>query len=595
MRSSRAKKRVIRIIVICLVCVLAAAGIAAAIIVIKGKRTVDVFSVSMMSQGYWGNDSSFSGNAVSGQNQQVRLKEGIVNEVRVQSGDKVKKGDVLMVYDVQSFGLTLQKDEAQIAVTEFEIEKKRREIEKYKSLRPSEEMPVSAEEIIDMGPLVTDEELTDEDFDPDKTEYSCSLKTVIKKSFLRRLRENGGVVDIKIYADQILTGSIKIDGEGIPNEITEYIPREEQSPEPGDPDPEDSDADNSDPESSGPEVPEGGISGDDVPDTGESENEGDPTGTEGTQSVFVKISRDPLDENAPDFEVSKAIGFGEEEIAVVDPNGNEFKWWSFFATVPQEYERYVTVYENESGIPEGEDYVYSRKELAEMVKTAGEELKNLELDLKLQKNNYEQDKIISINGEITALSDGVVSEVKDYRQVPVGEVIIEIRGSDQGQVIINVDEYTIGSLNMRDVMSVSLMESGIMTTGTVEKIGEEPAENYYSNNNSSYYPVTLKLEDTGEESITIGEYCMASLSGEAESQGGLYLPLMYVRDDSRGSYVMKEENGHLTKQYLKCGRNLYGSVIEIKEGLSTEDYIAFPYDAGEREGTPTVHSDEIMY
>ena len=280
---------------------------------------------------------------------------------------------------------------------------------------------------------------------------------------------------------------------------------------------------------------------------------------------------------------------------MVDPNGNEFKWWSFFATVPQEYERYVTVYENESGIPEGEDYVYSRKELAEMVKTAGEELKNLELDLKLQKNNYEQDKIISINGEITALSDGVVSEVKDYRQVPVGEVIIEIRGSDQGQVIINVDEYTIGSLNMRDVMSVSLMESGIMTTGTVEKIGEEPAENYYSNNNSSYYPVTLNLEDTGEESITIGEYCMASLSGEAESQGGLYLPLMYVRDDSRGSYVMKEENGHLTKQYLKCGRNLYGSVIEIKEGLSTEDYIAFPYDAGEREGTPTVHSDEIMY
>ena len=48
-------------------------------------------------------------------------------------------------------------------------------------------------------------------------------------------------------------------------------------------------------------------------------------------------------------------------------------------------------------------------------------------------------------------------------------------------------------------------------------------------------------------------------------------------------FVYKEENGRLVKQPVKTGKIFYG-MVEIKSGITEEDFIAFPYGKKVKEG-----------
>ena len=56
-----------------------------------------------------------------------------------------------------------------------------------------------------------------------------------------------------------------------------------------------------------------------------------------------------------------------------------------------------------------------------------------------------------------------------------------------------------------------------------------------------------------------------------------------------------DENGRLKKQYVKTGRIIYGSEIEIKSGLSESDKICFPYGKSIKEGIKTQDTDEVLW
>ena len=45
------------------------------------------------------------------------------------------------------------------------------------------------------------------------------------------------------------------------------------------------------------------------------------------------------------------------------------------------------------------------------------------------------------------------------------------------------------------------------------------------------------------------------------------------------------------KQYVKTGQIIYSSYMEIKEGLTMEDSVAFPYGSDVKEGAKTKSSD----
>ena len=61
-----------------------------------------------------------------------------------------------------------------------------------------------------------------------------------------------------------------------------------------------------------------------------------------------------------------------------------------------------------------------------------------------------------------------------------------------------------------------------------------------------------------------------------------YIPNMYIRTENGESYVMKKgEDGLLVKQVVVKGGSLYGYYTEIREGLTQDDFIAFPYGVSE--------------
>ena len=76
-----------------------------------------------------------------------------------------------------------------------------------------------------------------------------------------------------------------------------------------------------------------------------------------------------------------------------------------------------------------------------------------------------------------------------------------------------------------------------------------------------------------------------------EDASALYLESMYLRSEGTRSYVYKRgEDGLLKKCYVRTGDQLWG-YTKILDGLTTEDYIAFPYGKDVKEGAKTKEED----
>ena len=80
-----------------------------------------------------------------------------------------------------------------------------------------------------------------------------------------------------------------------------------------------------------------------------------------------------------------------------------------------------------------------------------------------------------------------------------------------------------------------------------------------------------------------------NLAGDTDASA-FYLYKPYIREDEGGSYVMKVgPDNRLYKQYLSLGKSIYsGEYVEVKGGLTQEDYIAFPYGNDVKEGVRAV-------
>ena len=66
---------------------------------------------------------------------------------------------------------------------------------------------------------------------------------------------------------------------------------------------------------------------------------------------------------------------------------------------------------------------------------------------------------------------------------------------------------------------------------------------------------------------------------------------MYMRQEHGNYYVLMNDNGRLKKRYVKTGKMVYGSALEIKSGLDGSEYICFPYGKDVAEGKKCVNSD----
>ena len=78
----------------------------------------------------------------------------------------------------------------------------------------------------------------------------------------------------------------------------------------------------------------------------------------------------------------------------------------------------------------------------------------------------------------------------------------------------------------------------------------------------------------------------------ATTEQGIYLENPFLRTEQGKTFVfVRGENGKLEKRFVTTGKALWGSYTEVLDGITPEDFLAFPYGKTVVEGADTVESD----
>lgn len=246
---------------------------------------------------------------------------------------------------------------------------------------------------------------------------------------------------------------------------------------------------------------------------------------------------------------------------------------------------------------EPEEITYTVEELALAIKEKKAEISRLTIDYQLQLIELQIMEYQFSTGEVVCNFDGVVKKVVDQETAILNnEPFIVISGTEGYTVETAIGELDLMSIQEGDMVLLNCYDNGMVYDGTITHIGDIPSSGYnYSAAEESFYPVTITIN--GGEDLSQGMYMEVMLmDSSAEMSDSFYIEMAMVRKENGNYYVMKEVDGKLVKSYVATGEILWGSMIEIKGGLSPNDYIAFPYSADAVEGVNTVQeSIDVLY
>ena len=242
-----------------------------------------------------------------------------------------------------------------------------------------------------------------------------------------------------------------------------------------------------------------------------------------------------------------------------------------------------------------------QKDLAKAIVDKAQEVKEKEVNLRLAKLSLDK-KIKELgDGNVYAEFDGTVKAVRDPDEAyNNSEAVIELSGGGGYYVTGTLSEMELGSVKVGDTVSISSWMTGAACEGTIVSIDDYPTTSGNSwgdgNRNVSYYPFKVFVEE--DASLQANDYVdiQYQKAGTQEQGSSLYLQSWFIRTDNGKSYVMaRNEDGRLEQRWVQTGRDLWGSYTQIRGGLTTDDYVAFPYGRDVVEGARTVEAaaDEL--
>jgi len=242
-----------------------------------------------------------------------------------------------------------------------------------------------------------------------------------------------------------------------------------------------------------------------------------------------------------------------------------------------------------------------QKDLAKAIVDKAQEVKEKEVNQKLAKLSLDK-KIKELgDGNVYAEFDGTVKAVRDPDEAyNNSEAVIELSGGGGYYVTGTLSEMELGSVKVGDTVSISSWMTGAACEGTIVSIDDYPTTSGNSwgdgNRNVSYYPFKVFVEE--DASLQANDYVdiQYQKAGTQEQGSSLYLQSWFIRTDNGKSYVMaRNEDGRLEQRWVQTGRDLWGSYTQIRGGLTTDDYLAFPYGRDVVEGARTVEAaaDEL--
>lgn len=567
------------------------------------KTTVPVYSMEELAQEVWGNTTSLEGSVSSNVSQQVRLMDKqIVSQVHVTEGQEVKEGDPLLTYDMTLVNIDLEMEK--INKQQLEVKKKGLEQE-LKDLKNGKWSSVSANKEYDLEFLGGEKKEWKlvQTTEPEGNEGEPKPPTGEPE---QPVPPEGGEEETNPPSGETEQPVPPEGGEG------------ETNPPAEDPDPELPPAteaiaysrlywdisledpippaaeDNVLVEMAVPYKQEGNtlyfLCKKDVWVQGAFLNQiaGFRLGEEKEEAPLNCVLEQHIEDKVEEPMLSQMTIYGEK----IEERFKPDTWYRSKLGLSEWEEVPIPGVEEPGGdifFPTPGDSIiggYSKEELNKAIgekereiATAGLDIREADLKIKKVEQKLQDETIRStINGVVKKVGDPLKGEIN-------GEPFIVVESSGGVYIKGYLSEDMLEKVKPGQVVSGMAYESMTPFQAEVKEVSPYPADDYrmYSNREVTYYPFTAFIQDS--TGLKDREMVTMDLPQEDGAIAGIFLRKEYVRSKDGEDYVLKEgKNGKLVKQPVRTGRTFYGSLIEIKEGVTKEDYVAFPYGKKVKEG-----------
>lgn len=245
-------------------------------------------------------------------------------------------------------------------------------------------------------------------------------------------------------------------------------------------------------------------------------------------------------------------------------------------------------------------------------------IKQQELDIKSKQKKIETIQEQIDNSVVTCDIDGIVKTINASAAGGSSSSYSSDPSSGSGAyiTILKTGTYRIkGQANEQNIASVFQGEQMLVHsrvnedqtwTGVVSQIKmdqgseQQNSDSMYGysggdSSGSTNYPFYVELDSS--DGLMLGQHVYLEQDlGQGSHKDGLWIDDYYVvTDDDGSSYVWAASpDNTLEKRKVTLGETDEDSFkVEIKDGLSEEDYIAMPYD-GLTEGLPVAYNDSTM-
>lgn len=238
---------------------------------------------------------------------------------------------------------------------------------------------------------------------------------------------------------------------------------------------------------------------------------------------------------------------------------------------------------------------YTEIELAKAIRDKKQELKTLDLDLRKAKLSLSENKALLNDGIVRVKRSGIVRNIKDLSNpIQDGSAFLEVATGQGTYIKGSISELMLNQIKVGDTISAYCWTSGETFDAKIQSIDTVPSSNSNYNGsgnpNVSYYGFEAYAKDASK--IQAGEYLELTFNLSSDTTSSIWLSKAYVKQEGNKYYVLKDVHGKLKKQYVTVGKIVWGDTMEIKDGLSDTDYIAFAYSKNAKEGVKTQKSSE---
>ena len=245
------------------------------------------------------------------------------------------------------------------------------------------------------------------------------------------------------------------------------------------------------------------------------------------------------------------------------------------------------------------DLSYTKEELEGAIREQEASLRDLKLDRKESDLKISQAEKALGEGVVRAKMNGVVKKVSDPQSPPTdGSAFLVVNSSEGLFVRGGVSELLLDQLHEGDSITVMSWQSGTICQAVIQEISPYPDESgmFSTNGNATVYPFTAYISEGGD-GFSNQEWVQITLSGSTDTGSqiddgsatdtSLYLWKAFIREEDGEKYVyLRGEDGRLKKQVITVGR-LSNEGYEILSGVTSEDWLAFPYGKQVKAGAKT--------